>query len=265
MFNNYQKGVSLIITFFIMLIALAVVLTISTILYSEIKVIKSVGNSVIAFYAADSGIEKVLYYDRQTTPAGAARGLCSLCASCSTAGDDCTGCTPSSGCADACTGACTVSFKTTVGDQNYNINANVSAIPGGQCGLSAGAVSSYGFYKNTTTRAVQLDVSRQIGSALGPNVTDKSVFFTGGNVMHVTANVAACKRDVDSVIAYITNNQNSDVVTLLLSGGNNGNCQGVYENTWSGGTSGVTYYVSIATISTSGYCASVATDPVQQP
>lgn len=65
--NKMQKerGVSLIITFFILVIILAAVLAISTILYGEIKVIRNMGNSVVAFYAADSGVEKTLYYDRK--------------------------------------------------------------------------------------------------------------------------------------------------------------------------------------------------------
>ncbi|MDP3882584.1 MAG: hypothetical protein Q8Q48_00825 [Candidatus Staskawiczbacteria bacterium] len=81
-----EKGVALIITFFIMIIILAVVLSVSAILYSEIKIIRNIGNSVIAFYAADSGTEKILYYDRIVVPElgggeFAIRGLCSMCAS----------------------------------------------------------------------------------------------------------------------------------------------------------------------------------------
>jgi len=68
MITDKQKGVSLIMTFFIMVIILSVVLAISIILYSEIKVIRNMGNSVVSLYAADSGIEKVLYYDRQAIP-----------------------------------------------------------------------------------------------------------------------------------------------------------------------------------------------------
>lgn len=73
-----QKGISLIITFFIMIVILAVVLSISTILYSEIKIIRNMGNSMASIFAADSGIEKVLYYDRQVIPTGATRGLCTM-------------------------------------------------------------------------------------------------------------------------------------------------------------------------------------------
>ena len=81
---NSEKGVSLIITFFVMIIILAIVLSVSVILYSEIKVIRNIGDSMVGFYAADSGIEKVLYYDNQVLPdpvdgkSVAVRGLCSM-------------------------------------------------------------------------------------------------------------------------------------------------------------------------------------------
>jgi len=82
--TNNQKGVSLIITLFIMIIILFVVLSISSLLYSQVKVIRNVGDSVVSFYAADSGVEKVLYYDRQVLAlatggkAQISRGLCSM-------------------------------------------------------------------------------------------------------------------------------------------------------------------------------------------
>lgn len=88
MFQNKQKGVSLIITFFIMIVILAVVLAISILLYGEIKIIRNIGSSVVAFYAADSGIEKVLYYDKQVIPEmpdrepeelEPERGFCAMC------------------------------------------------------------------------------------------------------------------------------------------------------------------------------------------
>ena len=82
--SNSESGVSLILTFFIMIIILVIVLSISILLYSEVKVIRNIGNSVGGFYAADSGIEKVLYYDRQVLPLSSdgetlvPRGLCSI-------------------------------------------------------------------------------------------------------------------------------------------------------------------------------------------
>ena len=86
--TRQEKGVSLIITFFILTIILAIVLSISILLYGEIKIIRNIGNSVIAFYAADSGVEKVLYYDRVQIPAGGTRGLCNI-------GNICPDCDPS--------------------------------------------------------------------------------------------------------------------------------------------------------------------------
>lgn len=61
---NNQKGVSLILTIFVMVILLAVVLFISLLLYTEVRNVKNLSDSVTAFFAADSGVEKVLYYDR---------------------------------------------------------------------------------------------------------------------------------------------------------------------------------------------------------
>ena len=84
MLNNPQKGVSLIITFFVMVIILGINLSISSILYSEIKIVRNMGSSVLAFYAAESGVEKVLYYNKKVLPVAEddndnVRGLCYMC------------------------------------------------------------------------------------------------------------------------------------------------------------------------------------------
>jgi len=55
-----QKGVSLYLTIIIMVIFLAIVLGVSAILLGQLKMIKGMENSVIAFYAAETGIEKAL-------------------------------------------------------------------------------------------------------------------------------------------------------------------------------------------------------------
>lgn len=55
-----MRGVSLYIAVVIMAILLAIVLGISTILVSQIKIIRGMENSVIALYAAETGIEEVL-------------------------------------------------------------------------------------------------------------------------------------------------------------------------------------------------------------
>lgn len=80
--SNSERGVSLIITFFILVIILAVILSVSIILYSQIKIIRNIGDSVVAFYAAETGIEKTLYYDRYGAPenaTGSKRGVCNIC------------------------------------------------------------------------------------------------------------------------------------------------------------------------------------------
>jgi len=55
-----NKGASLYLTIVIMSVLLAIVLGLSTILVGQIKILRGMENSVIAFYAADSGIEMVL-------------------------------------------------------------------------------------------------------------------------------------------------------------------------------------------------------------
>lgn len=56
-----QKGVSLYLALMIIAILLSIILGLSTILISQIRVIKGMGDSVTAFCAAETGIERVLY------------------------------------------------------------------------------------------------------------------------------------------------------------------------------------------------------------
>ena len=55
-----QKGVSLYLTLVVLSIILAIVVGLSGILVSQMKMIRGMENSVVALYAADTGIEKVL-------------------------------------------------------------------------------------------------------------------------------------------------------------------------------------------------------------
>lgn len=55
-----ESGVSLYLTLIVMVTVLGIALGLSAILFSQIRVIRGMGNSVVAFYAADTGIEKVL-------------------------------------------------------------------------------------------------------------------------------------------------------------------------------------------------------------
>lgn len=56
----FQKGVSLYISCLIMMLLLGLSLGLSIILVSQLKIIRDMSKSVVAFYAADSGIERGL-------------------------------------------------------------------------------------------------------------------------------------------------------------------------------------------------------------
>lgn len=55
-----QSGVSLFLAIIILTVLLAIVLGLSTIFLGQMVMFREMGYSVIAFYAADAGIEKVL-------------------------------------------------------------------------------------------------------------------------------------------------------------------------------------------------------------
>ena len=63
---KHEKGLSLYLAFMIMSILLAIALGLSSIFLGQAKMVKTMGDSVVAFYAADTGIEKVLV--GRTTP-----------------------------------------------------------------------------------------------------------------------------------------------------------------------------------------------------
>ena len=60
-----QQGVSLYLTIVILSVLIAALLTLVTISVSQIKVIWAIGDSVAAFYAADTGVEHCLYRIRK--------------------------------------------------------------------------------------------------------------------------------------------------------------------------------------------------------
>lgn len=66
-FLNQQKGFSLYLAIVIMGALLALALGINTILLGQLKTTRELGDSVIAFYAADSGIERELYEENYLT------------------------------------------------------------------------------------------------------------------------------------------------------------------------------------------------------
>ncbi len=60
-----QRGIALYLSIVILAVILAMVLGLGAILFSQIRTIRGMGSSVVALYAADAGIERVLdiYYE----------------------------------------------------------------------------------------------------------------------------------------------------------------------------------------------------------
>jgi hypothetical protein len=61
--NSSQKAVSLYYAVIITSLLLSIAFGLTTILVGQIKISKEMGDSTIAFFAADNGIEKILYLD----------------------------------------------------------------------------------------------------------------------------------------------------------------------------------------------------------
>lgn len=63
-YKHSQKGISLIFSVFILTFVLGIALGGASIVVRQIQITRNIGYSVIAFYAADSGVEKILFKDR---------------------------------------------------------------------------------------------------------------------------------------------------------------------------------------------------------
>lgn len=67
--QNPEKGVLLYYAVVITSLLLAIALGLGTIFITQIKGLKEMGDSAIAFFAADTGIEKILYLDKDCSRA----------------------------------------------------------------------------------------------------------------------------------------------------------------------------------------------------
>ena len=67
---NKEKGATLYFAIIIMSILLAAVFSLGTIVLFQLRTIKGMGDSVVAYYASDSGIETALYSGKSFPPAG---------------------------------------------------------------------------------------------------------------------------------------------------------------------------------------------------
>jgi hypothetical protein len=59
-----NKGASLLLTFLIITALLSIAIGVSRLSLGEIKLGRNIPNSLVAYYAAESGIERALYEDR---------------------------------------------------------------------------------------------------------------------------------------------------------------------------------------------------------
>src|SRR3989344_4839276 len=127
--KNSESGISLVVTFLIMTVLLGIVLSLSTILLGQIKIIGNITNSIVATSYAQTGLERLLYLNKKQVPIGASRGLCNICNVCSLG--NCSNCKlvsraydGSNGCGTTCSN-CTITYDTQLDDGSYTIEASV--------------------------------------------------------------------------------------------------------------------------------------------
>lgn len=127
-----QKGVALIIVFFIMTFIIAMFLgVVGSLLPAKVRLASDIGSFPMAFYAADSGAKKVLFHDANLKPPNGVRGFCYMGATCQ-AGvgfDKCNNLAMTGADCDplTCTD-CAISFDAIADDglSKHTVNANVS-------------------------------------------------------------------------------------------------------------------------------------------
>lgn len=274
--TDKQKGVSLIITFFIMVIVLAVVLSVSILLYSEVKIIRNIGDSAISLFSADSGIEKILYYDNQVIPDGAVRGICSMCreeeaTSCVRSSVDevmaCSSCeytasvtdsptipdNPEKGCDPDTCNYCSVTFSTTLSNKMaYNVRAEVFPSVDGE--FTDLRVRSKGSYYATQrqleilTRTIRSKDAISIRNACATPIATKQ----GNSVAisaEVTSNIPGYR--IGTVVAKIHDASNNIFGTIALVKDPEDPTQKRYMNSWPANSNSGTYYVDIFAMDTS--------------
>lgn len=79
LYVNRQQGVSLYLTIIILSLLLGIALAGSSLLIGQLGRLKSSGDSILAFYAADAGIERALFIDNKncaSSPSVAERITC---------------------------------------------------------------------------------------------------------------------------------------------------------------------------------------------
>jgi len=139
-----QKGVAIYLAMVIMSVILLIGIGMSTIIIGQIKISTGIGNSVVALYAADTGIERALYEEK----------LCRQidCSSYSCGAECSAECICSADCRGLNQG-CIISSL--VGNSSYNTNV----IYAKEDGKDVVKITSAGEYKETK-RAIETTISR---------------------------------------------------------------------------------------------------------
>lgn len=177
--NQNQQGVSLIVTFLVMTIMLSMVLSITTILFNEIKIVMNMGSSISSLNSSDIGIEKTLYFDIKQVPVGANRGFCNICNTCSSL--DCLNCTTTPLVANGCSVTnctnCQITYDSSFDGRDYSVNARVSPNPL-NANISDLIITSSGFYRDT----------KRVASY------SSSAVYTAQNPLPTTTNISPSSR-----------------------------------------------------------------------
>lgn len=116
-----EKGVVLYLTVIVMALLLAMVLGLGSIFIGQLNILRGVGNSVIALYAAEAGAEKILRDDKTGVD---------ISTDCATAG--------------ACIGTIPGNLLST-----YEV---IVAAAGGGCGATTYCLKASGTFENSTRK-----------------------------------------------------------------------------------------------------------------
>lgn len=247
-----------------MIIVLAIVLSLSIILYSQAKVIRNIGDSVISLSAADSGIEKVLYYDYQVVPDDgvATRGLCAICLSglntsptCPTNDDDTVNCLScesriiddnadgkhSDGCDPDVCNYCEVTFKTEYNDRSYQVWGDVFT---SEDGLSTDfMIRSSGAYESAQRQIEILNTAAHPEDVIKIENACANPLSVGQNqTIEITADVTSLNSTIGSVTATIHDKDGNTVGIAILDLTGAVTWSAIWD---SGSTTPNAYYVDI--------------------
>lgn len=237
-----QAGISLVVVVFVMTIMLSSVLGLGSIIITENKSAKSIGDSIVAFYKADSGVEQLLYYNRKSKPANPPEiisGICDICNQCVNCFTECQVKDNSDNGCFNCQN-CSIHYKSANGYESSTIiypNGNYYTMD----------ISMKGFYNNTS-RAVGLRISNKDFSSLSPSISEYSAKNNEGNI-DFTAKITAKNSeliDPATVKVHIRNSTKAtdpdvDSINLLSIKDN----PDYYLGTWIPYDNGYLFYISV--------------------